>query len=55
MEKRVSHVPFTELRMDDIVISEKNDSKHLQNLEIVLNIVKKCGLQLKKCVLWHLR
>ena len=48
MEKRLSHVPFTVLRMDDILISGKNDSEHFQNLESVLDIVKKCGLRLKK-------
>ena len=44
MEKSLSHVPFTVLRMYNIVISEKNGSKHFQNLDSVLDVVKKCGL-----------
>ena len=44
MEKSLSHVPFTVLRMYNIVISEKNGSKHVQNLDSVLDVVKKCGL-----------
>ena len=48
MKKRLSHLPFTVLRMDNIFISGNNDSEHFQNLESVLDIVKKCGLQLKK-------
>ena len=48
MEKRVSHVPFTVVRMDDILISGKNGY-----LDSVLDIVEKCNLRLKKekCVL----
>ena len=37
MEKLLSHVPFTALRMDDIIISGKDDNEHFQNLESVLN------------------
>ena len=48
MEKLLSHVPFTILRMDDILISGKNDNEHFQNLKSVLDIAKKCGLRLKK-------
>ena len=48
MEKRLSYVPFTVLRMDDILISGKNDNEHFRNLENVLDIVKKSGLRLKK-------
>ena len=36
------------LRMDDILISGKNDNEHFQNLKSVLDIAKKCGLRLKK-------
>ena len=52
MEKRLSYVAFTVLRMDDNLMSRKNDNEHFQYLESVLDIVKKCGLQLKtkKCV-----
>ena len=48
MEKCLSHVRLTVLRMEEILISGKNDHEHFQNLESVLDIVKKCGLRLKK-------
>ena len=41
MEKRLSHVLFTVLRMGDILISGKNDNEPFQSLESVLDIVKK--------------
>ena len=31
IEKRLSGIPFTIVRMDDILISGKSDKKHLQN------------------------
>ena len=31
-------------RMDDIIISGKNDNEHSRSLESVLGIVEKCGL-----------
>ena len=43
MEKRLSHVPFTVLRMYNILISEKNDNEDFQNLDSVIGIVIKCG------------
>ena len=52
MEKRLSHVPFTIVRMDDILISGKNDTEHFRNLKAVLDILKNYDLHLKrkKCV-----
>lgn len=41
MEKRLSHVLFTVLRMGDILISGKNDNEPFQSLESVLDTVKK--------------
>ena len=41
MEKRLGHVPFTVLRMEDILISGKNDNEHFQNSDVVLDIVFK--------------
>ena len=52
MEKRLSHVPFTTVRVDDILISGRNDDEHLKNLTEVLQILSVNGLRLKrkKCV-----
>ena len=41
MEKRLSHVLFTVLRMGDILILGKNDNERFQSLESVFDIVKK--------------
>lgn len=38
MGKGLSHVPSTVLRMNDILISGKNDNEHFQNLESVLDM-----------------
>ena len=48
MEKRLSGIPFTIVRMDDILISGKSDKEHLQNLEKVLAILHKHEIKLKK-------
>ena len=52
MEKRLSHVSFTTVRVDDILISGRNDAEHLKNLTEVLQILSANGLRLKrkKCV-----
>ena len=52
MKKRLSDVPFTTVRVDDILISGRNDAEHLKNLTEVLQILSANGLRLKrkKCV-----
>ena len=35
VEKRLSKVPFVKVHADDILVSGKNDSEHLKNLESV--------------------
>ena len=47
MEKRLSKVPFVKVRADDILVSGKNDSEHLENLESVFKVIKNNGLRLK--------
>lgn len=51
LESRVAHIPFVKVRSDDILISGKNDSEHLNNLNEVLKVIKQNGLRLKleKC------
>ena len=48
MEKRFNHIPFTKIRVDDILVSGKDDADHFKNLEAVLLTLKECGLRLKK-------
>ena len=47
MEKRLSKVPFVKVHADDILVSGKNDSEHLENLESVFKVIKNNGLRLK--------
>ena len=47
VEKRLSKVPFVKVHADDILVSGKNDSEHLENLESVFKIIKNNGLRLK--------
>ena len=51
MESRLSHIPFTIVRMDDILISAKNSFEHKHNLVVVLKALKICRLKpiTKKC------
>ena len=48
MEKRLSGILFTIVRMDDILISGESDDEHLQNLEKVFQILHKNGVKLRK-------
>ena len=36
MEKRLSHIPFTSVHVDDILVSGRSDAEHLSNLKAVL-------------------
>lgn len=48
MEKRLRHVPFTVLRLDEILILEKMIMKISKNLDCASDIMRRCGLQLKQ-------
>ena len=48
MESGLSHITFTIVRMDDILISGKNSFEHKQNLVAVLKVLKIVGWNLKK-------
>ena len=48
LETRLAPVPRTIVRVDDILITGKDDEEHLKNLNMVLEILKKNGLRLKK-------
>ena len=48
MDRRLHNVPSILVRVDDILISSKDDSEHLKNLATVLKIIENAGLRLKK-------
>ena len=48
MEKRLSLIPYLTVRIDDILITDRNRDEHLANLQETLRIIKACGLRLKK-------
>ena len=48
IEKRLSGIPFTVVRVDDILISGRNDREHLDNVSQVLEVLHKNGLRLKE-------
>ncbi|XP_047123845.1 uncharacterized protein K02A2.6 [Hydra vulgaris] len=52
IEKLIGNLPFTKVRVDDILVSGRSDEEHLKNVETVLHILEKAGLKLKenKCV-----
>ena len=48
MEKRLAKVPFTVVRVDDVLISGENDEAHIRNVRAVLNIMLASGLRLRQ-------
>ncbi len=52
MDKRLSGIPYTVVRVDDILVSGANDAEHLKNLEQVMTVLRDNGLRLNqgKCV-----
>ena len=48
IEKRLSHIPHTVCRVDDILITGATDENHLSNLREVLRVLSEAGLRLKK-------
>jgi hypothetical protein len=51
MDGKLAGIPFVQVRVDDILVSGRNDQEHLGNLEAVLQALKTAGLTLKpaKC------
>jgi transposase InsO family protein len=51
MDSKFQGIPFVQVRVDDILISGKNDADHLRSLEAVLRALSDAGLTLKpaKC------
>ena len=52
MERLSGKVLFTKVRVDDILVSKRNDKEHRQTLNTVLMLLSDNGLRLKlkKCV-----
>ena len=45
IENALKGIPFTGVKIDDIIVSGENDKDHLQNLDLVLDVLE------KECVL----
>ena len=52
MERRLAGVPNTIVRVDDILITGRNDDEHVENLRRVLEVLKENGIRLRinKCL-----
>lgn len=52
MDQRLCRIPFVKARVDDILVSGKNDAEHLANLRSVLMKLNESGLTVKvsKCM-----
>ena len=48
IEKRITGIPFTIVRVDDILISGENDQDHLSNVERVLKVLEGNKLRLRR-------
>ena len=48
IEKRVRGIPYCKVRVDDILVSGRNDQEHLAHLETVLKRLSESGLRLRK-------
>ena len=48
IEKRVKGIPYCKVRVDDILVSGKNDEDHMHHLEMVLKRLSEAGLWLKR-------
>ena len=51
MDRRLSRIPFVKVRVDDILVSGRNDEEHMANLRAVLEALRDAGLTVKmsKC------
>ena len=55
MDRRLGKIPFVKVRVDDILVSGKNDEEHINNLRRVLEVLRESGLTLKlvKCAFFQ--
>ena len=54
IENKLSNIPCTVVKIDDILITGKNDKEHLKNIEKVLEILNEVGATVNKgkCLLF---
>ena len=55
MDQRFSRIPFVTVRVDDILISGKDDDEHLRNLHSVVRVLKESGLTVKQSKCYFLQ
>ena len=48
IENKLSNIPCTVVKIDDILITGKNDEEHLKNIEKVLGILNEVGATVNK-------
>ena len=48
IENKLSNIPCTVVKIDDILITGKNDEEHLKNIENVLKILNEVGATVNK-------
>ena len=48
---KLKDIPFVKVRIDDILVSGRNNNEHFSNLTKVFDIIQRSGLRLKlsKC------
>ena len=52
IENALANIPYTAVKVDDILISGKTDTDHLENIEKVFRVLKEIGATAnkKKCM-----
>ena len=52
IENALKGIPFTGVKIDDIIVSGENDKDHLRNLDLVLDVLERVGATVnkEKCV-----
>ena len=52
IENALANIPYTAVKVDDILISGKTDTDHLENIEKVFRVLKEIGATVnkKKCM-----
>ena len=54
MDQKLGHIKGVKVRVDDILISGKNDDEHLSNLSLVLKTLNENGLRVKRVSVYFL-
>ena len=54
IENALVNTLYTAVKVDDILISDKTDTNHLENIEKVLGVLKEIGATVNKKNVWFL-